>query len=67
MTLSSPEGEQPDMQGDISGCVYGLNARAVLGVHSAINGQICSGDVRRFGTGDESHHCGDLLNAPIAV
>jgi hypothetical protein len=68
MSLSSAvEDEQPDMQGDISGCVYGLNACAALGIHSAVNGQIRSGDVRRFRTGDERHHGGDLLNAPITV
>src|SRR5258708_30876059 len=55
------------MQGDISGCVYGRNARGALGVHSAINSQVSSGDVRRFRTGDEHHHRGDLLNASIAV
>jgi hypothetical protein len=38
-----------------------------VGVNSAINGQIRIGDVRRFRTGDEGHHCGDLLNVPIAV
>jgi hypothetical protein len=33
------------MQGDIPGCVYGLNARIALGIHSAINGQVRTGDV----------------------
>jgi hypothetical protein len=33
------------MQTDISGRVYGLNTCTALGIHSAINGQIRSGDV----------------------
>src|ERR1700674_2555274 len=38
-----------------------------LGVHAAINCQVRAGDVRRFRTGDERHHRGDLINMPIAV
>ena len=38
-----------------------------LGVHSAIHGKIRPGNVRGLWTGDKRYHCGDLLNAPVAV
>jgi hypothetical protein len=38
-----------------------------LGVHSAIDCQVRASDVRRFRTGDECHHCGDIVNMSIAV
>src|SRR6266849_800821 len=37
------------------------------GIHSAINGKIRPGNVRRLRTGDERHQRGDLINTPIAV
>jgi hypothetical protein len=38
-----------------------------LGVHSAIDCQVRASDVRRFRTGDECHHRGDIVNMSIAV
>src|SRR6266436_5749238 len=38
-----------------------------LGIHSAIYGKICPGDVGRFRTGDKRHQCSDLINATEAV
>ena len=38
-----------------------------LGVHAAIDCQVRAGDVRRFRSGDECHHRGDLVNSAIAV
>ena len=38
-----------------------------LGVHSAVDCQVRASDVRRFRTGDECHHRGDIVNMSIAV
>jgi hypothetical protein len=43
------------------------DCRWSLGVHAAINCQVSAGDIRRFRTGDECHHRGDLVNMAIAV
>jgi hypothetical protein len=37
------------------------------GIHSAIDCKIRAGDVRGVRTSDKCHHCGDLVNVPVAV
>jgi hypothetical protein len=37
------------------------------GIHSAIYRQIRSCDVRGLRTGDERHHCSDLIHVPVPV
>ena len=37
------------------------------GIHPAIHGKVRPGNVRGLRAGDESDHCGDLLDAPVAA
>ncbi len=39
----------------------------ISGVGSAINGEICSSDVRGLQTGDEGYQRGDLVDTPVTV
>src|SRR3954470_3938217 len=44
-----------------------LLSESLSGVHSAIQGKICPGDVRRLRAGDERHQRSDLIDVPVAV
>src|SRR5260370_42403800 len=44
-----------------------LSLKLLSGIHSAVHSKVRPGDVRRFRSGDECHHRGDIVNVAIAV